>query len=55
MIGEACNARRVMTTALVLGGTTATDEALAKTLAQLRPHAIMLVARAAPRTTSKTC
>ena len=43
LIGEACAARRVMTTALVLGGEGASDEALAKTLAQLRPHAMMLV------------
>ena len=43
LIGEACGARRVMTTALVLGGEGASDEALAKTLAQLRPHAMMLV------------
>ena len=43
VIGEACAARRVMTTALVLGGEATSDEALAKTLAQLRPHAMMLV------------
>jgi hypothetical protein len=43
LIGEACGARRVMTTALVLGGEGASDEALARTLAQLRPHAMMLV------------
>jgi hypothetical protein len=43
LIGEACAARRVMTTALVIGGEGASDEALSKTLAQLRPHAMMLV------------
>ena len=43
IIGEACSARHVMTTALVLGSQAASDEALAKTLAQLRPHAMMLV------------
>jgi hypothetical protein len=43
LIGEACGARRVMTTALVLGGEATSDEALSKTLAQLRPHAMMLV------------
>ena len=43
VIGEACGARRVMIHALVRGGEGASDEALAKTLAQLRPHAMMLV------------
>jgi hypothetical protein len=43
LIGEACAARRVMTTALVLGGEGTSEEALSKTLAQLRPHAMMLV------------
>jgi hypothetical protein len=44
LIGEACNAHRVMTTGLVLGTAAATDEQLSKTLGQLRPHSIMLVA-----------
>ena len=44
LIGEACNAHRVMTTGLVLGTAVATDEQLSKTLGQLRPHSIMLVA-----------
>jgi hypothetical protein len=44
LIGEACNAHRVMTTGLVLETATATDEQLSKTLGQLRPHSIMLVA-----------
>jgi hypothetical protein len=43
LIGEACGARHVMTTALILGNDGTSDEALAKTLAQLRPHAKMLV------------
>jgi hypothetical protein len=43
IIGEACGARHVMTTALVLGSQASSDEALSKTLAQLRPHAMMLV------------
>ena len=43
IIGEACSVRHVMTTALVLGSHAASDEALSKTLAQLRPHAMMLV------------
>jgi hypothetical protein len=43
IIGEACNARNVMTTALILGGAASSDESLSKMLAQLRPHAMMLV------------
>jgi hypothetical protein len=43
IIGEACNLKHVMTTALILGGAGASDEALSKMLAQLRPHAMMLV------------
>lgn len=43
IIGEACNVKHVMTTALVLGGATSSDEMLSKMLAQLRPHAMMLV------------
>ncbi len=43
LIGEACSAKRVMTTVLVLGGASVSDEALAKSLAQLRPWALMLV------------
>jgi hypothetical protein len=33
----------VMTTALVLGGSAISDEALSKTLSHLRPWALMLV------------
>ena len=43
IIGEACSLKRVMTTALVLGGAGISDETLSKTLAQLRPWALMLV------------
>jgi hypothetical protein len=43
IIGEACNLRHVMTTALVLGTASTGDEELSKMLAQLRPHAMMLV------------
>jgi hypothetical protein len=43
IIGEACSVRRVMTTALVLGGSAVSDEALSKTLSHLRPWALMLV------------
>ena len=43
IIGEACSVKHVMTTALILGGATSSDETLSKMLAQLRPHAMMLV------------
>jgi hypothetical protein len=43
IVGEACSAKRVMTTALVLGGTDVSDETLSKTLSQLRPWSLMLV------------
>ena len=43
IIGEACAVRHVMTTALILGTASSSDEALSKMLAQLRPHAMMLV------------
>src|SRR5215472_14962141 len=43
IIGEACAIKHVMTTALILGGATSSDETLSKMLAQLRPHAMMLV------------
>jgi hypothetical protein len=43
IIGEACSLRRVMTTALIIGGTSASDEALSRTLAPLRPWALMVV------------
>ena len=43
IIGEACSLKRVMTTALVLGTALISDEALSRSLAQLRPWALMLV------------
>ena len=43
IIGEACAVKHVMTTALILGGATSSDETISKTLAQLRPHVMMLV------------
>ena len=43
LIGEACSLKRVNTTGLILGGRTATDEMLSKTLSQLRPWSLMLV------------
>jgi hypothetical protein len=43
LIGEACSLKRVTTTALVVGSAAVPDEALSKTLAQLRPYALMLV------------
>ena len=43
LIGEACTVKHVMTTALILGGASSSDETLSKMLAQLRPHAMMLV------------
>ena len=43
LIGEACSLKRVMTTALVLGGASVSDTALSQTLSQLRPWALMLV------------
>jgi hypothetical protein len=43
VIGEACSARRVMTTGLVVRATAASEEAVSKTLSQLRPWSLMLV------------
>jgi hypothetical protein len=43
LIGEACSLKRVNTTGLILGGVSATDEMLSKTLSQLRPWSLMLV------------
>jgi hypothetical protein len=43
IIGEACSVKRVMTTALVIGGAHISDEALSKTLSHLRPWSLMLV------------
>ena len=43
IIGQACRLERVMTTALVVGATSAPDEAVSETLAQVRPWALMVV------------
>jgi hypothetical protein len=43
VIAEACNARKVMTTALIIGSAAKSDDELSKTLASLRPNASMLV------------
>lgn len=43
VIAEACNVRKVMTTGLIIGSETKSDEELSKTLASLRPYASMLV------------
>ena len=43
MIGEACRLKRVMTTTLIVGAAAASDEALSKTLAEVRPWSGMVV------------
>jgi hypothetical protein len=43
LIGDACSAKRVNTTGLILGGVHATDQMLSKTLSHLRPWSLMLV------------
>ena len=43
VIGEACAARKVMTTALVIAGGQRSDDELSRTLAALRPYVSMLV------------
>jgi hypothetical protein len=43
IIGEACSVKHVMTTALILGGASSSDDTISKMLAQLRPHVMMLV------------
>jgi hypothetical protein len=43
VIGEACAARKVMTTALIIGSNRASDEDLSRTLRSVRPYASMLV------------
>ena len=42
-IGAACSARRVMTHTVVVRAAAATDEAISKTLAQVRPWSMMVV------------
>jgi hypothetical protein len=43
IIGEACSRRRVMTTGFLVGVSSASQGALSKTLAQLRPWSLMVV------------
>ena len=43
IIGETCSLKRVNTTGLIVAGPGTSDEALSKTLAQLRPWSLMLV------------
>jgi len=43
LIGEACSLKRVNTTGLILGGASATEEMMSKTLSLLRPWSLMLV------------
>ena len=42
-IGEACSARRVMTHTVIVRAASATDAALSKTLARVRPWSLMVV------------
>jgi hypothetical protein len=42
-IGQACSLRRVMTTGFIVGMTAASESALSRTLAQLRPWSLMVV------------
>jgi hypothetical protein len=43
IVGQACSLRRVMTTGFIVGVTSAPEDALSKTLAQLRPWSLMVV------------
>jgi hypothetical protein len=43
LIGQACSFRRVTTTGFIVGVTSASENALSKTLAQLRPWSLMVV------------
>ena len=43
IIGQACSLRRVMTTGFIVGVSAASEKALSKTLAQLRPWSLMVV------------
>ena len=42
-IGQACSRKRVNTTALIAGASSASDEAVSKTLKQVRPWSLMVV------------
>lgn len=43
LIGEACSDHRVMTTTVVVRGPAASEEALSKTLAAVRPWSLMVI------------
>lgn len=43
IVGEVCSLKRVMTTTLLVHDGAATDEAISKTLAQVRPWSLMVV------------
>jgi hypothetical protein len=43
VIGQACSRKRVNTTALIADATSASDEALSRTLRQVRPWSLMVV------------
>jgi hypothetical protein len=43
LIGQACSLQRVMTTGFIVGSASASESALSKTLAQLRPWSLMVV------------
>lgn len=43
ILGDACSRKRVTTTALIVGAYSSTDQALAQTLAQIRPWSLMVV------------
>ena len=42
-IGRVCSDHRIMTTTIIIGSASATDEALSRTLAQVRPWSLMVV------------
>ena len=43
LIGQACSLRRVMTTGFIVGVTSGSENALSKTLVQVRPWSLMVV------------
>ena len=43
VVGQACSLRRVMTTTLIVGNNASSDDALSRTLVQVRPWSLMLV------------
>jgi hypothetical protein len=43
IVGQACSARRVMTHTIIVQAASASDAALARTLAQVRPWSLMVV------------